>query len=122
MVTFIGDYTSKLDDKGRLVFPAPLKGVMPEGGDMRFVIKKDINKNIIYLSHGYDPESAYSSEFHTNTEGIGCLSLYRSKCIEHTEHQKQRDFCFSHFIYKRSVFTSAQSLQSHSICDAVRHR
>ena len=42
MVTFIGNYTSKIDDKGRLVFPAPLKGMMPEGGDMRFVIKKDI--------------------------------------------------------------------------------
>lgn len=42
MVTFIGKYTSKVDDKGRLVFPAPLKGVMPPGGDMRFVIKKSI--------------------------------------------------------------------------------
>lgn len=34
------------------------------GGGPWFVIKKDIKKNIIYLSHGYDPESAYSSEFH----------------------------------------------------------
>lgn len=42
MITFIGNYISKLDDKGRLVFPAPFKNLMPEGGDMRFVIKKDI--------------------------------------------------------------------------------
>jgi len=42
MVTFIGEYTSKIDDKGRMVFPAPLKGVMPSGGDMRFVVKKDL--------------------------------------------------------------------------------
>ena len=42
MVTFYGKYTSKLDDKGRLVLPAPLKGVLPEGGDMRFVVRKDI--------------------------------------------------------------------------------
>lgn len=42
MVTFIGNYTSKLDDKGRLVFPSPLKNMMPEGSDMRFVIRKDI--------------------------------------------------------------------------------
>ena len=42
MVTFYGKYTSKLDDKGRLVLPAPLKGVMPEGSDMRFVVRKDI--------------------------------------------------------------------------------
>ena len=34
------------------------------GGGPWFVIKKDIKKNIIYLSHGYDPESAYSSEFY----------------------------------------------------------
>jgi len=42
MVTFIGEYPSKLDDKGRLVMPSALKKVMPEGSDMRFVIKKDI--------------------------------------------------------------------------------
>lgn len=33
------------------------------GGGPWFVIKKDIEQNIIYLSHGYDPESAYASEF-----------------------------------------------------------
>ena len=33
------------------------------GGGPWFVIKKDTEKNIIYLSHGYDPESAYSQDF-----------------------------------------------------------
>lgn len=33
------------------------------GGGPWFVVKKDIERNIIYLSHGYDPEDAYSSEF-----------------------------------------------------------
>ena len=42
MITFIGEYSSKLDDKGRLVFPSALKGQMPAGSDMRFVVKKDI--------------------------------------------------------------------------------
>ena len=42
MITFIGEYSAKLDDKGRLVLPAPFKGLLPEGGDMRFVVKKDI--------------------------------------------------------------------------------
>ena len=42
MVTFIGSYTSKMDDKGRLVFPSPLKNMLPAGCDMRFVVKKDI--------------------------------------------------------------------------------
>ncbi len=42
MVTFIGSYPSRLDDKGRLVFPSALKKMLPEGGDMRFVVKKGI--------------------------------------------------------------------------------
>ena len=49
MVTFYGKYTSKLDDKGRLVLPAPLKGVLPEGGDMRFVVRKDIFANCLEM-------------------------------------------------------------------------
>ena len=42
MVTFIGEYTARIDDKGRVVFPAPLKCLLPPGGDQRFVIKKDL--------------------------------------------------------------------------------
>ena len=42
MVTFIGKYSSKVDDKGRLVFPAPFKGAVPPGSDLRFVIKKSL--------------------------------------------------------------------------------
>ena len=33
------------------------------GGGPWFVIKKDIEQNIIYVSHGYDPESAYKQVF-----------------------------------------------------------
>lgn len=42
MIKFIGEYTAKVDDKGRVVFPSPLKSLIPAGGDMRFVVKKDI--------------------------------------------------------------------------------
>ena len=42
MITFIGEYTSKIDDKGRVVFPAPFKSLMDPEGDKRFVLKKDI--------------------------------------------------------------------------------
>jgi MraZ protein len=42
MVTFIGEYISKVDDRGRLVLPAPLKSCLPAGGDMRLVVKKSI--------------------------------------------------------------------------------
>ncbi|MCR5002927.1 MAG: protein mraZ [Bacteroidales bacterium] len=41
MTTFIGEYTAKVDDKGRVVFPAPFKALMA-GDDLRFVIRKDI--------------------------------------------------------------------------------
>ena len=33
------------------------------GGGPWFVVKKDIEKNIIYVSHGYDPATAYSQDF-----------------------------------------------------------
>lgn len=42
MVTFIGKYPSKVDDKGRLVFPSKFKGMVAPGCDQRFVIKKSL--------------------------------------------------------------------------------
>lgn len=42
MVTFYGKYPAKVDDKGRLVFPAAIRRDLPSGADMRFVIKKSI--------------------------------------------------------------------------------
>ncbi len=42
MITFIGEYEAKIDDKGRVVFPSSFKSLMSADSDMRFVIKKDI--------------------------------------------------------------------------------
>ena len=42
MITFIGEYGAKLDDKGRVVFPSAFKSLMPSEGDLRFVVRKDI--------------------------------------------------------------------------------
>ena len=42
MVTFIGEYTAKLDDKGRVVFPSAFKNLLPSDADQRFVIKKNM--------------------------------------------------------------------------------
>ena len=50
MVTFIGTYTAKVDDKGRLVLPAAVRRSMPVGGDMRFVIKKGIFDSCLEMS------------------------------------------------------------------------
>ena len=41
MVKFFGEYNVKVDDKGRLIFPAAFKSIMPAGSDMRFVVHKD---------------------------------------------------------------------------------
>lgn len=49
MITFIGEYSAKLDDKCRVVFPAPFKSLMPSDGDMRFVIKKDIFEDCLEM-------------------------------------------------------------------------
>lgn len=38
------------------------KGLGFSGGPW-FVVKKNVKKNVIFLSHGYDPQSAYTSEF-----------------------------------------------------------
>lgn len=42
MITFIGEYGAKLDDKGRMVFPSAFKSLMPSEGALRFVVRKDI--------------------------------------------------------------------------------
>ena len=33
------------------------------GGGPWFVVKKDVERNILYVSHGYDPEMAYKQDF-----------------------------------------------------------
>jgi tRNA-specific 2-thiouridylase len=33
------------------------------GGGPWFVVKKDVANNILYVSHGYDPETAYKQDF-----------------------------------------------------------
>lgn len=49
MVTFIGECTGKVDDKGRVVFPSPFKSLMPTDGDKRFVVKKDIYEDCLEM-------------------------------------------------------------------------
>lgn len=49
MITFIGEYTVKLDDKGRMVFPSAFKSLMPADGVQRFVLKKDIFEDCLEM-------------------------------------------------------------------------
>lgn len=61
MVKFIGEYTVKVDDKGRLIFPSSLKTTLPEGGDLRFVIKKHLYANCLEM-YSYEEWSRESEE------------------------------------------------------------
>ncbi len=49
MIKFIGEYNVKVDDKGRVIFPAAFKNIMPAEGDMRFVVRKDIFENCLEM-------------------------------------------------------------------------
>ncbi len=41
MVSFIGEYTARIDDKGRIVFPSAFKALLPPE-DMKLVVKKSL--------------------------------------------------------------------------------
>ncbi|HER09224.1 MAG TPA: division/cell wall cluster transcriptional repressor MraZ [Bacteroides sp.] len=49
MITFIGDYTVRLDPKGRLSFPAAFKKQIREGAQHGFVLKRDIFDSCLIL-------------------------------------------------------------------------
>lgn len=49
MVKFIGEYTVKVDDKGRLIFPSPLKAAIAEREELRFVVKKHLFANCLEM-------------------------------------------------------------------------
>lgn len=49
MASFVGDYTGKVDAKGRISFPSAFKKQMPEDSSTTFVIKKDIFEKCLIL-------------------------------------------------------------------------
>ena len=49
MVRFLGEYTGKVDDKGRLVLPSAFKCAVAEEKDLKFVIRKDIFENCLEM-------------------------------------------------------------------------
>ncbi len=50
MAAFIGDFSCKLDAKGRIVLPAPFKKIMVSNGSDRFVVRKDLFENCLILT------------------------------------------------------------------------
>jgi MraZ protein len=49
MTIFIGDYTCKVDTKGRVMLPATFKKQMPAASQDKFVVKKDIYEKCLVL-------------------------------------------------------------------------
>jgi MraZ protein len=49
MATFIGDYTCKVDVKGRIILPAAFKKQIPADAQDHFVVRKDIFENCLVL-------------------------------------------------------------------------
>jgi MraZ protein len=49
MATFIGDYTCKVDIKGRIILPMAFKKKMPSDAQDHFVVRKDIFENCLVL-------------------------------------------------------------------------
>ncbi|MGQ9619644.1 MAG: division/cell wall cluster transcriptional repressor MraZ [Bacteroidales bacterium] len=49
MATFIGDYSCRLDTKGRLIFPAAFKKQMPSDTPDQFVVRRDIFESCLVL-------------------------------------------------------------------------
>lgn len=49
MAKFIGEYYAKIDDKGRLVFPAPFKALFSSEEKQLFVVKKDLYANCLQM-------------------------------------------------------------------------
>jgi MraZ protein len=49
MATFIGDYTCKVDAKGRIILPMAFKKQMPSGAPDHFVVRRDIFDRCLVL-------------------------------------------------------------------------
>ncbi|MBO7522602.1 MAG: protein mraZ, partial [Bacteroidales bacterium] len=49
MATFIGDYTCRIDAKGRVMLPSAFKKQMPAEASDHFVVRKDIFESCLVL-------------------------------------------------------------------------
>jgi MraZ protein len=49
MATFIGDYSCRLDAKGRVILPSAFKKQLPPAAEDRFVVRKDIFEGCLVM-------------------------------------------------------------------------
>lgn len=59
MASFVGDYTGKVDTKGRITFPSAFKKQLPDKVAETFVVKKDIFEKclILYTSEEWERQN-----------------------------------------------------------------
>ena len=84
MVSFIGNSTAKVDDKGRVVVPVVFKAAL-EGTDMRLVVRKDIYADCleIYAYAEWEQQAAAirgSLDIVFNREHAAFWRKYMSGC------------------------------------------
>ncbi len=49
MITFIGEYTCKVDAKGRIMLPSAFKKQLPAAAQEKFVVKRDVFENCLVM-------------------------------------------------------------------------
>lgn len=49
MASFIGEYRAKIDDKGRLILPSPLKSIAERAGESLFIVRKGLYTECLEL-------------------------------------------------------------------------
>lgn len=77
MITFVGDFETKSDEKGRIVLPAAFKRVMNAGGDDRFVARKDLFEDCIVLF----PYSEWEAELNRIREKLNAYNREHSRFL-----------------------------------------
>lgn len=80
MLKFIGEYSVKVDDKGRIIIPAPFKSLFSKEEKPLFVIKKDIYVNCLQML-------AYQEWEKESEEVRAKLNLYNQE-----QHQLWREY------------------------------
>ncbi len=77
MITFVGDFESKTDEKGRIVLPAAFKKVLSGEGEERFVVRKDLFESCLVLF----PYSEWEAELNRVREKLNPYNREHSRFL-----------------------------------------
>lgn len=77
MITFVGDFECKTDDKGRIVFPSAFKKVLGAAEEMKFVVRKDLFEHCLVLF----PYAEWENELNRLREKLNLYNREHSKFL-----------------------------------------